>query len=302
MGFMKKVLKKAARQAARELKNSSRPSKQRQAAPKFTVQFVETEDVPPPRSDVVFSDHDPEVMSVISGEQARPVRTKLDFSNTCPYCGVILDKPIKRKRNCPECDKPVYVRTTQDLYPSSALTESQVNDVEFYETMKATIEITLDDYRDTEGKLMSKWNVTKVNTYDVLWSMFNNMELYTKYADKSYDKKSQLRNFFRTKEWVDVAAAKYQASRGHDPSGYLGAARKNAVQSAKLEVHVKGLTVKCYNCCDDCMKFDEKTFSLEFLDKNEVLPNKICTRPYEDGSKFTFCTCTYQDYYNWDDE
>jgi hypothetical protein len=245
-----------------------------------------------------FSDDDPELLKDITSTEKTAPDKKLPFNSTCPYCGVVLDKPIKRKRACPECKKTIHVRTTQDLYPTSALTDEQVNHAEFYMVLKRTIYITMEDYKKTENMLKKKWNTTKVNTYDVLWSLHNNLQLYHRHIDKTYDKKWAMVEVFQRKSWTDEAAARYQANRGHDPNGYLKAAHNNRIQMAKLDEYTKGLTVKCYDCCEACMKFNDKTFSLAFLDKTPVLPIKTCTRPFSDDSKFTFCNCTYQNYYS----
>ncbi len=37
--------------------------------------------------------------------------SKGEISNACPYCGIILNKEIKRKTKCVECDNFMYVRT-----------------------------------------------------------------------------------------------------------------------------------------------------------------------------------------------
>ncbi|HEY8886566.1 MAG TPA: hypothetical protein VIM31_03670 [Candidatus Microsaccharimonas sp.] len=268
--------------------------------PKIEVHITSSMDEDPTRKKIDFSDDDPELMETLnSTEKVVPDTKKLSFSDTCPYCGVIFDKPIKRKKDCPECGKTIYVRTTQELYPSSALTEEQLNHAEFYTALKNTIYITKDDYKKSEEQLKKKWNKEKVNTYDILWSLYNNLEIYKKHIDKTYDDEGVIREVFQRKSWTDEAAARYQANRGHDPVPYLQGARNNAIQMAKLDKYTKGLTVKCYDCCDTCMKFDDKTFSIDFLEKTPVLPIKTCTRPFQDGSGFTFCNCSYQQYYEW---
>lgn len=246
-----------------------------------------------------FSDNDPEIIKELTSSEAGRPDEKLPFSTTCPYCGVVYDKPIKRKKKCPDCGNTIYVRTTQDLYPSSALTEGEVNHAEFYMTMKNTIFITMGDFKKMEKVLQKKWNTQKVNTYDVLWGLYNSLELYQRHVDKTYGKKQVLNEVFYRKKWLDTAAASYQANRGHDPMPYLQSAHRNTIQQSKMDEYTKGLTVKCYNCCEACMKFDDKTFSIDFLEKTPVLPVKACTRPFKDGSKFTFCTCNYQSYYEW---
>lgn len=252
-------------------------------------------------SKVVMSDNDDSLLAELSNNYSKPAPQKLDFSNTCPNCGFIFDQPIKRKKNCSECKKPIFVRTTQTLYPSSALTEEQVNHAEFYETMRSSLGLMKSDYKSHKEALKKKWDKEKINTYDVLWSMFNDHNLYTRSIDKSLSKNYQLIDFFRTKRWIDVAAAQYQANRGHDPSTYLKASHNNDIQAAKLDEYTKGLTIRCYDCCDACQKFDNKTFSIEFLEQRPVLPIPACTRPFKDGSDFTFCTCSYQNYQEWDD-
>ena len=249
----------------------------------------------------VFSDNDSSLLeSVQSTTPQRPTQ-KLPFSKTCPYCGVIFAKPVGRKKTCPECKNVIYVRTAQDLFPSSALTKEQVAHVDFYTALKYTLMATKDDFTKHEKALQKKWNTSKVNTYDVLWSMYNDTELLQRNIDKSTDRKWATIQMYRNHQMTTFDAAKYQASRGHDPTPYLETAFSYSLKMAKLQEGVKGLTVECYSCCDACTKFHDKTFSLDFIEKTPVLPIKTCTRPFEDGSKFVFCSCHYRDYYEWQD-
>lgn len=268
--------------------------------PEIKVTITSSVEETPQKKHGVFSDNDASLMDdITSNEQVSPTH-KLPFSSSCPYCGVVYDKPIKRKKTCRECHKTIHVRTTQDLFPNSALTDEQLNHADLYLSLKNTIYITMDDYKNTERMLMRKWNMDKINTYDVLWSIFNSLALFQRHIDKEYDKQQVITEVLRRKQWTGIAAAEYQGRRGHDPSGYLQSANNYAIQAAKLDQYAKGLTVRCYSCCDACMKFNDKTFSIDFLRKTPVLPIKTCTRPLSDASKFTFCTCSYDTYYEWD--
>ena len=253
-----------------------------------------------PTKGAEMSDDDPELIAALHSDEAKPVQQKLPHSDTCPYCGVILDKPFTRKRKCPECEEVVYVRTTQSLYPSSALTKEQLNNAEFYETMRTMIDVTEDDYNKHAASLKKKWGLNEINTYDVLWSMFNDLELYTRGIDKSLDSDWRAISLYRTKSVVDEAAAFYQGRRGFDPTDYLKTAKSYHIKVAKLEPSIKGLTVISYNCCEPCKKFHNKTFSTDFLESNPVLPIPACTNPLEEGSRFTFCNCQYDSYWDFD--
>ncbi len=268
--------------------------------PEVKISITSSTDDVPERKKVTFSDNDPDLMDDINSHDTAAPNKSLPFGDTCPYCGVIFDKPVKRKKTCSDCGKTMYVRTTQELYPSSTLTEEQLNHAEFYMTMKNVIFVTMDDYKKVESMLKKKWNMAKINTYDVLWSLSMTDSLYQRHIDKTYDRKRVMTEVLNRHTWVGIAAATYQANRGHDPSGYLEGAHNSQIQQAKLDDYIKGLTVKSYSCCDACMKFDDKTFSIDFLEKTPVLPVKTCTRPFSDKSKFTFCTCSYQSYYEWE--
>ena len=273
-----------------------------QESPKVKITVTSSfESEPPTTTDSkrVFSDNDPTLLESVQSTAAQQPTQKLPFSKTCPYCGVILEKPIGRKKSCPECKNTIYVRTTQDLFPSSALTSEQVAHVDFYTSMKYTLMVTKDDFIKHEMALQKKWNMPDVNTYDVLWSMYNDTDLLRRNIDKSSDKKWATIQLLRNHQMSTFDAAKYQASRGHDPIQYLETAYSYSLKMARLQDGVKGLTVECYSCCDACTKFHGKTFSLDFIQKTPVLPLKTCTRAFEDGSKFVFCNCHYSDYYEW---
>lgn len=252
------------------------------------------------RKKKVFSDNDPGLLDALESNVRYEPTQKLPLSSACPYCGVILPKPIGRKKKCPECKNDIYVRTTQDLFSSSALTSEQVTHVDFYMVLKNILMATKNDYIAHEKQLKQSWNTKKVNTYDVLWSMYNDIKLLERNIDKTAEREWQLTEMFRNKQGADIGAASYQAARGHNPVPYLEGAQEYSIKMARLHENAKGLTVHAYDCCDACTKFHNKTFSLDFIEKNKVLPIKTCTRPYADNSKFVFCTCSYSEYYEWD--
>lgn len=271
-----------------------------QNEPKITVTVtggIEDEASMPTKRD--FSDNDTALMDSINSTETITPTHKLPLSDICPYCGVVQSKPVGRKKNCSDCKKPIYVRTTQDLFPTSALTEEQVAHVDFYMSLKNILMVTKDDYKKHEVALKKKWNVTQVNAYDVLWSMYNDTSLLQRNIDKSTDKKWAMIQMFRNHQITTFEAAEYQAARGNDPTSYLVTAQEYSLKIAKLQDYVKGLTIQSYSCCDACTKFHDKTFSLDFIEKTPVLPIKTCTRPFADGSKFVFCTCRYSEYTEW---
>lgn len=276
-------------------------SSNNQKEPKITVSISGGIDEDnPKRAKRKFSDDDAGLIdSINSTEDVRPSH-KLALTDVCPYCGVIQPKPIGRKKKCSDCKKTIFVRTTQDLFPTSALTEEQVAHADFYMALKNTLMATKDDYDKHEVALKKKWNTTKVNTYDVLWSMYNDMNLLQRNIDKSSDKKWATIELLRNHQITTFEAAEYQAARGNDPVPYLKTAQGYSLQSAKLQDYVKGLTVQSYSCCDACTKFHDKTFSLDFIEKTPVLPIKTCTRPFRDDSKFVYCTCRYSEYTEWE--
>lgn len=271
-----------------------------QNEPKITVTVTDgLESDSPSTVKREFSDNDSGLLETINTTASVVPTQKLSLSDVCPYCGVIQDKPIGRKKNCSACKKPIYVRTTQDLFPSSALTEEQVAHVDFYLALKNILMATKDDYTKHEKLLQNKWNTPKVNTYDVLWSMYNDTTLLQRNIDKSMDKKWATIQMFRNHQITTFEAAEYQAARGNDPTPYVKTAQEYSLKMAKLQDYVKGLTVQSYSCCDACTKFHDKTFTLDFIEKTPVLPIKTCTHPFADGSKFVLCTCRYSEYTEW---
>lgn len=283
MGLLKKLYQAA-----------TTPPKQ----PKVTV-TISDDYQPLPQAKRQFSDNDPALLESLNTTETFQPTQKLPLSDVCPYCGVVQSKPIGRKKNCSDCKQPIYVRTTQDLFPNSALTKDQVNDVDFYMALKNVVMATKDDYLRHEKRLQKEWNTPKVNTYDVLWSMYNDVEMLKRGVDKDQTGKWGDIRLMMCHQMTTFNAAQYQAGRGHDPTPYLKTALSYSLKMARLEDNVKGLTVQSYACCDNCSKFHDKTFTLDFIEKTPVLPVKTCTHPAEDGSKYVYCTCTYQNYYEW---
>jgi len=268
-----------------------------QNEPKITVTISGSETLSTNKRE--FSDGDPSLTNSLNTTESYKPAQKLPLTDICPYCGATQDKPIGRKKACPACKKPIFVRTTQDLFPTSALTTEQVAHVDFYTVLKNILMATREDYNKHEQMLKKKWNTSKVNTYDVLWSMFNDMQLLQRNIDKGQEEKWTVIQMLRNHHSTTLGAAQYQAARGHNPAPYLKNAFNIYLKVAKMEDNVRGLTVQCYSCCDACTKFHNKTFSLDFIEKTPVLPIKTCTHPFEDGSKFVFCTCSYREYYEW---
>ena len=268
-----------------------------QKEPKITVTVtggIENDSYKPAKRE--FSDNEAGLLDTINTNEPVVPTQKLPLTDVCPNCGVVQAKPIGRKKNCSDCKKPIYVRTTQDLFPSSALTEEQVAHVDFYMGLKNYLMATKDDYKKHEKLLQKKWNTPKVNTYDVLWSMYNDTELLKRNIDNSYQGNWATIQLFRNHQIATFEAAEYQAARGNDPTPYLKTAQEYSVKMAKLNEYAKGLTVQSYSCCDACTKFHDKTFTLDFIEKTPVLPIKTCTHPFRDGSKFVLCTCRYSEY------
>ncbi len=196
-------------------------SSNNQQEPKITVSISGGIDDTPTQSKRSFSDNEAGLLDSINTTEAVVPTQKLPLSDVCPNCGVVQSKPVGRKKNCSDCKKPIYVRTTQDLFPSSALTEEQVAHVDFYMGLKNYLMATKDDYMHHEKLLQKKWNTPKVNTYDVLWSMYNDTSLLQRSVDKSYTGNRATIQLFRNHQIATFEAAEYQAARGNDPTSYL---------------------------------------------------------------------------------
>jgi hypothetical protein len=57
--------------------------------------------------------------------QVQDERNKKDDTYSCPYCGHDLKVIPQRKRKCPSCEKPVYIKSTPDNRAKSIMTEAQ---------------------------------------------------------------------------------------------------------------------------------------------------------------------------------
>ena len=59
-----------------------------------------------------------------------PIPLKEDIYLLCPYCGFDLQIMPKRKKKCPACTKPIYIKYTPDNRKKRLMTEEQANDAE----------------------------------------------------------------------------------------------------------------------------------------------------------------------------
>ncbi|PIC63155.1 hypothetical protein CSV79_13145 [Sporosarcina sp. P13] len=103
--------------------------------------------------------------------------TKLEES-TCPYCGFQFDKPLSRKRACPDCKRNIYVRTLpfdNELDKTRvAVTEEQAENIDIAWAKKnGTYEELIKEKKNFEKmkkSLEKSWG-KEPSTSDIEWHL-----------------------------------------------------------------------------------------------------------------------------------
>jgi len=107
----------------------------------------------------------------------------------CPYCDYQFDKPLSRKKNCPQCKQDIYVRTLPNQDEKDkirvAVTEEQAEKIE---EAWAKLNGTYDEYRENKERyekmkndLRHSWG-KEPSESDIQWHLL--MENRVKYAQE----------------------------------------------------------------------------------------------------------------------
>lgn len=92
-----------------------------------------------------------------------------DLRPACPYCSATLAKRPKAASKCRTCGKRLVVRTKQQHYPSTVLTQDQAVYVDFAQTMDE-LSLSREDWEDQVSVLRARFGKTPSNS-DVAWGL-----------------------------------------------------------------------------------------------------------------------------------
>jgi hypothetical protein len=192
-----------------------------------------------------------------------------DTNDKCPYCNQILSQKPTRKKKCPNCGNPIFVRGGQ------LLTEEQAT-IKDWLTRLENLGLTEKVYHSHEDALRKQWGFKpKIN--DVIWRFLNS--------------RLSIPSDYFTNKIIFLEMARLVLNEGKDPKQYLAEAAKQELLEIKAS-QVKQVSVYTVNdnfVCSECRKLEKETFTVESALINLPIP-KNCTN--QDG-----CRCSYRPIY-----
>lgn len=186
-----------------------------------------------------------------------------ELAPSCPHCSAPLKKPPKRKAGCKSCGEDIYVRTTQEIFPSPYLTEEQAKAADWLRRV-GDQGLTIATYREKEKELQRR--AGDAEPLEVIRAMLVHLI-----------ERGENRGAF----WQ---MARFKADMGEDTRD---AQRDAFRQDARFytEAHAKGVTIIANTCCEACFPLHETEYAVEELVRDPKLPPDGCTRD--------LCSCRY---------
>ncbi len=200
----------------------------------------------------------------------------------CPYCKTMLPKIPKRKVKCKSCGFTIYVNTKQSIFPTTLLTEEEVQALKWFNLLKNYGLMPIDFVNEMK-KLSTRFR-TSAFPKDVIWSLFGSLVMKL----TSQDDFGSLANLY-----YHMSIFLYQEGRNH--LGTLARSREFELKHLIINrsktftgVHI----IAHVDSCEQCKKLHGKRMTFEEAAKERLLPNMECQRPHDNGKK-PFCRCGY---------
>ncbi len=169
------------------------------------------------------------------------------LSARCPCCNIIIDPAPKRKKACPKCGKPIYIRNGKLLNEFEALREDWLGYLN-------PLDISKKHFDDARSQLAQQFGHSP-GFYDVVWRILNNVIAS---AGRPND---------------DVEKAYYEMARvasfeHKDPRRYIAQALTTSLQIMKMR-GVKLVVISCYagepdfSTCDACRSLHRTKLTID---------------------------------------
>jgi len=200
---------------------------------------------------------------------------------TCPYCGKVLAQRPKRKKKCPACKNPIYVRTDPETGEKILTTEESAQVMDWLELLEH-YGITKRDFLSQKRRLSKKFG-TKAADRDVISSLFNDLIIrHARAAD------------FRTAALIYRNMATFKEEEGKNPFQLLQQASRMELMDYKQSGCTKVEITTCNDnyVCPSCRKLAGKVFDINDALEALPIPNRECTTDLEYRSH-GYCRCSY---------
>ncbi len=194
----------------------------------------------------------------------------------CPHCNIILEKPPKRKKKCPNCGNYIYVRTRQKIFPTIYLTEEQAKCVDWIKRFG----ISEEEYKQVHKELSKKFG-SEPRPSDIIWGVLNNWVI------KAGDDYGYL-------SYIYYLMASFTYDEGK--KGYfdlLQLSRKYELLKLK-DAGIQKVKILSTKECESCAQLDGEIFTIEEALEKMPIPNRNCTFTFgNEDRKEGFCRCIY---------
>jgi hypothetical protein len=201
----------------------------------------------------------------------------------CPYCGHDLGAMPQRKKKCPSCAQPIYIKSTPGSRTKRLMTEVQALDAEEqwqqYNLRQKTISF-LFPFGITEKDIEKEITLGARSDSEAAISLLTRI-------------KNETQDLHKRKMAFSLLAL-YAEEEGRPFHNFLAeAARCELLRYKEQRVRkVEILTAGPGNACAECAAHAGKTYDIDDALRLMPLPCPTCTRTIA-GTRPGFCRCGY---------
>ena len=202
---------------------------------------------------------------------------------SCPYCRYDLKVMPQRKKKCPSCSRPIYVKSTPENRSKRIMTEVQAIDAEnqwsLYNLRQKSLS-TLFPFGLLEQDIEKEIALSAKTDSEAVVSLLTRIIADTTDLHK------------RKMAWSHLAI--YAEAEDRPFYEYL-------VESIRCELHrykqrgvkkVEIITAGHGNACLECESHERETFDIDDAIRLMPIPRSTCTRTIA-GVRPGFCRCSY---------
>lgn len=202
---------------------------------------------------------------------------------SCPYCEYDLKAMPQRKRKCPSCQRPIYVKSTPNNRIKRIMTDAQAIAAEeewnLYNTRQNSLSV-LFPFGLTEQDIERERDLGVIDDRTAVISLVTCVERET--------------NDLHKRKMSLLLLAAYAEEDGKPFHEYL-------IKANLCELHyykqsqvkrVEILTAGHGNACTACESIAQKVFEIDDALRIMPLPHPMCTRTIA-GKRPGFCRCSY---------
>jgi predicted RNA-binding Zn-ribbon protein involved in translation (DUF1610 family) len=218
-------------------------------------------------------------------------KATLQMPVACPTCGVVLDPPPQRSRNCTECGSKIVIRTDRTAKQKVYLTSegAAAFDVEKAaasakkKALKRTqaIGLTTADYEATAAELTEEFG-TQAGPGDVFWKLANEELLRLGNPRRNGYDMQQIHMQMALQLKDEGRSAVPIQRKGHKDRLWWEKTQIDAVDGDASQWRTAAIANAC---CDQCEQFDGRTYTFKEAIEKMPLPPDDCTSDW--------CNCSW---------